>query len=59
MKRSLALFHYFQLYFSSLLPLLLFCFVLPLHEFVLLEIIPSSNKKRVICGTEMRLQIRV
>ena len=35
------------------------CCVLPLNGFVFLEIIASSNKKRVIFGTEMRLQIRV
>ena len=42
-------------------PLLqIFCFVLPLqHRFALLEIIESSNKRNVICGTEMRLLIRV
>ena len=36
-------------------PLLFLCFMLPLHGFVLLEIFACSNKKPVICGTEMRL----
>ena len=42
-----------------ILPYFLFSFLLPLCGSVLLEIIASPNKNRVICGTEMRLKIRV
>ena len=37
----------------------LYSILLPLCGSVLLEIIASPNKSRVICGTEMRLYIRV
>ena len=46
---SFTLFHYFYLWLWPL-----FCLLLLLHGFVLLEIIASANKNRLICGTLMR-----
>ena len=43
----------------KLSPLPLFCFLLLLHGFVLIEIIASVSKNSVVCGTELRLQISV
>ena len=38
-----------------ILTVFLFCFLLPLYVFVLLQIIVSSNKNCAVCGMELRL----